>query len=153
MAYYVTHGGSGSFNSFYATLLFFILSKRELSNLSDDWLHGSKRKKKDDQSTEDDLNDTKQSLNATMMWKKMWQQKRARECTEVLDDIISQVVEPNKDYETTHEDSNETMDTTNAHGMHAVAAEQRITDFLNSPEEVLLRKLASGELGTIDDLA
>ena len=65
------------------------MSKRELSNLSHDWLHGGKRKKNEHQSTEAEYKPL--SLGATMMWKKMWQQKRERECSEVLGDIISQV--------------------------------------------------------------
>ena len=71
----------------------------------------------------------------------MWDQKRAKECSEVLDDIISQVVD-------IHKNDDKTTDATSTRDMHALAAEQRLVDFVNSPSEVMLRQLASGELGS-----
>ena len=114
------------------------MSKRELSNLSDDWLHGGKRKKNEHQSTEVEYKPL--CLGATMMYKKMWQQKRDRECSEVLEDIISQV-------ETENENNPKGIAHQTVDDHMRAAAETRIADFYNSPEEVMLRKLSSGEIG------
>ena len=122
-----------------ATRYFFFMSKRELSNLSDDWLHGGKRKKNDNQCAEVEYNSS--CRNATMMWKKMWQQKRERECSEVLEDVISQVATEHKNNTETATNTNATIDDMRS------AVDKRIADFYHSSEEVMLRKLASGELG------
>lgn len=115
------------------------MSKRELSNLGDNWLHEGKRKKNDYQLTEVEYKPS--CLSATMMWQKMWQRKHERECSEVLEDVISQV-------ETEHENNTEAATNTNETIDHMrAAADKRIADFYNSSEEMMLRKLASGELG------